>query len=248
MSSHALTDKSGLLEAAFGGFLLDAGARFAEPGIEPHYAPDLGFILVQTTLHLTIDPEARTLIGEATLEVRPLPSGMGEVSFDFDDLDVDSVENADTGEALAYRHGGGKLRVRGVGADGARIRIHWSGTPTRGLYFTGPVSSAPKRPHMAWSQCQDEDAHFFFPCVDHPGVKAPMDIRVTVPEGYQAIPILELGQDLVGLLALHSTYIPAEGRGVQALVGEAQVARKAVHIVAAGHLRPLVLAPANPEQ
>ncbi len=187
MSSHALTDKSGLLEAAFGGFLLDAGARFAEPGIEPHYAPDLGFILVQTTLHLTIDPEARTLIGEATLEVRPLPSGMGEVSFDFDDLDVDSVENADTGEALTYRHGGGKLRVRGVGADGARIRIHWSGTPTRGLYFTGPVSSAPKRPHMAWSQCQDEDAHFFFPCVDHPGVKAPMDIRVTVPEGYQAI-------------------------------------------------------------
>ena len=187
MSSHALTDKSGLLEAAFGGFLLDAAPRFAEPGIEPHYAPDLGFSLAGTALHLTIDPAARSLIGEAVLEVRPLPSGLGDVVFDLDDLSVDAVEDADTDEALAYRHDGGKLRVRGIGPDGARVRIRWHGTPTRGLYFTGPVASAPDRPLMAWSQCQDEDAHFFFPCVDQPGVKAPMDIRITVPEGYQAI-------------------------------------------------------------
>lgn len=186
MSSHALTDKSGVLEAAFGGFLLDA-PRFAEPGIEPHYAPDSGFVLRHIDLHLHIDPTAKTLSGEAVLEVAPLLSGLGEVAFDLDDLDVSAVQDAQTGTDLDYRHGNGKIRVMGVDAAGGKIRIKWSGQPTRGLYFTGPIPSAPDRPHMAWSQCQDEDAHFFFPCVDHPGVKAPMDIRVTVPEGFQAI-------------------------------------------------------------
>jgi aminopeptidase N len=186
MSSHALTDKSGHLEAAFGGFLLDT-PRFAEPGIEPHYAPDSGFVLGHIDLHLTIDPVAKTLSGEAVLTVRPLPSGLGDVIFDMDDLDVAEVADAETGEGLSYRHDNGTIRILGLGDQGGKVRIRWSGKPTRGLYFTGPAPSAPDRPHMAWSQCQDEDAHFFFPCVDHPGVKAPMDIRITVPEGYQAI-------------------------------------------------------------
>ena len=186
MSSHALTDKSGVLEAAFSGFLLDA-PRFAEPGIEPHFAPDSGFVLGSIGLHLTIDPKAKTLSGEAILDIQPLLSGLGDVVLDFDDLRVSTVENAQTGEALAYRHGAGKLRILGLSNEGGKVRIRWSGRPTRGLYFTGPTSAEPDRPHMVWSQCQDEDAHFFFPCIDHPGVKAPMDIKVTVPEGYQAI-------------------------------------------------------------
>jgi aminopeptidase N len=186
MSSHALTDKSGQLEAAFSGFLLDA-PHFAEPGIEPHYAPDSGFVLKHTDLHLTIDPVGKTMSGEAVLHIAPLPSGLGEVIFDLDDLYVASVENADTGSALSYRHDSGKIRILGVPAEGGKIRICWSGAPTRGLYFTGPNAAVPDRPHMAWSQCQDEDAHFFFPCLDRPGVKAPMDIRITVPEGFQAI-------------------------------------------------------------
>ncbi len=85
MSSHALTDKSGQLEAAFSGFLLDA-PHFAEPGIEPHYAPDSGFVLKHTDLHLTIDPVGKTRSGEAVLHIAPLPSGLGEVTFDLDDL------------------------------------------------------------------------------------------------------------------------------------------------------------------
>jgi len=187
MSSHALTDKGGLLEAAFGGYLLDTAPQFAEPGVEPHYAPDLGFSLAHMALHLTIDPENRSFSGEAVLEIRPLPSGLGDVVLDLDDLQVETVQDADTGDALPYRHGDGKLRVRGLGPEGGKVRIVWNGSPARGLYFTGPVPSDPDRSYMAWSQCQDEDAHFFFPCIDHPGVKVPMDILVTVPEGYQAI-------------------------------------------------------------
>jgi aminopeptidase N len=187
MSSHALTDKSGVLEAQFSGFLVDSSRSFAEPGVTPYYAPDRRFHLKKLSLHLTIDPVKKTLVGEALVEVRPLPAGTSEVILDLDDMQVDAVVDAETGKDLDWRHGDAKLSVRGLDSQGGTIRINWHGKPTRGLYFTGPTPAAPDRAHMAWSQCQDEDAHFFFPCVDHPGVKTPMEIRVTVPEGYQAV-------------------------------------------------------------
>jgi aminopeptidase N len=187
MSSHALTDKSGQLEAQFSGFLVDAARTFAEPGVRPHYAPDLAFRLRSLALHLDIDPAAQTLSGEAIADIQPLPNGLGDVALDLDDMTVDSVEDADSGSPLKWHHGDAKLHIQGLGPSGGRVRIRWHGRPTRGLYFTGPSAAEPDRPHMAWSQCQDEDAHFFFPCVDQPGVKTPMEVRVTVPAGYTAI-------------------------------------------------------------
>ncbi len=210
MGSNALTDKSGQLEAQFSGFLVDAARPFAEPGIAPHYAPDVGFKLSGITLHLTIDPAAKTLQGEAEISIDPLISGLGEVSLDFDDMTVETVEDATTGAALQWRHTDAKLRIMGMNSQGGKVRVRWHGSPTRGLYFTGPTPANPDRPFMAWSQCQDEDAHFFFPCIDQPGVKAPMEIRVTVPEGYTAIGNGEAkGQDGCDFLFSQIDPIPA---------------------------------------
>jgi len=186
MSNQFLTDKSLSLEAAFFGFALDKAPTFAEPGIDPHYAPDIGFALTHIDLHLTISPEAGTLVGEAKLNIQPLGVGMGEVNLDFDDMTVDAVENAQ-GTLLEWECSDGKLNVAGVAAGGETITVRWHGKPTRGLYFTGPTKAEPNRPHMSWSQCQDEDAHFFFPCLDHPSVKCTWSLAFTVPEGMQAI-------------------------------------------------------------
>jgi len=186
MNNQFLTDKSLALEAAFYGFALDTAPTFAEPGIAPHYAPDIGFELNHIGLHLTIQPDAKTLVGEATLDIRPLHIGLGEVSLDFDDMIIDSVENAN-GDALVWSDGDGKLTIQGVNPAGEAIKIRWHGKPTRGLYFTGPTDAEPDRGHMSWSQCQDEDAHFFFPCLDHPSVKCRWSMAFTVPEGMQAI-------------------------------------------------------------
>jgi aminopeptidase N len=63
--------------------------------------------------------------------------------------------------------------------------LTWSGRePERGLYFTGPTDWAPDRAPVAWTQCQDEDAHAFLPCHDHPGVKHPWRIEIEGPAGY----------------------------------------------------------------
>ena len=186
MSNQFLTDKSLSLEAAFFGFALDKAPAFAEPGIERHYAPDYGFVLKHVELDLTIVPEAGTLQGTAKLTIEPLGIGMGEVILDFDDMTVDAVENAQ-GTPLEWDSSDGKLAISGVSPDGEVVTVRWHGEPTRGLYFTGPTTAEPDRPHMSWSQCQDEDAHFFFPCLDHPSVKCTWSMAFTVPDGMQAI-------------------------------------------------------------
>jgi aminopeptidase N len=186
MSTQFLTDKSLALEASFYGYALDGAPKFAEPGIEPHYAPDIGFELAHIALELHIDPAAGTLRGCAVLDIRPLSIGLGDVTLDLDDMTVDAVENS-AGEELSWSTEDGTITIDGVNPDGDKVTIRWHGEPTRGLYFTGPTQSEPDRQNMAWSQCQDEDAHFFFPCIDHPSVKCAWSLSFTVPEGMQAI-------------------------------------------------------------
>jgi len=68
-----------------------------------------------------------------------------------------------------------QLRRRGHRARGlperGQLRIDYKATPKRGLYFLAPDEQVKHRPVQAWTQCQDEDARHFIPCVDKPHVK-----------------------------------------------------------------------------
>jgi aminopeptidase N len=156
------------------------GRPFPEPGTKPNYARDRGCVITHLDIGLVIDPVAKTLVGDTTVSLAPLPSGALRVQLDLDDVTVTSVETPE-GEPLPFTHGGGVLDVQGVPAAGGKVRVRYHGRPSRGLYFTGPTPAAPDRPPMAWSQCQDEDGHRIFPCHDAPGIKQPVRLRVTAP-------------------------------------------------------------------
>ncbi len=182
MSSHFLTDKGLALESRFAGWALARAREFAEPGVEPNYAPDRGAAVVHIAVSLDIDPQARTLRGEARVRFGAL-AGEGDArTLHLDDLTVDAVTSP-SGEALVWRHRDGALVVPAV--DEVVVRYH--GRPRRGLWFVGPTAAEPHRGFEAWTQCQDEDARFVFPCVDAPGVKHPFSIRVRAPEGYTVV-------------------------------------------------------------
>lgn len=182
MSSHFLTDKSLSLESAFGGWRLAQRRAFAEPGVTPNYAPDRPYAIAHLDLDLAIDPVARTLQGVARVRLQALASAGERYALDLDELTVDSVTDA-AGRAVDWTHADGKLRFPACD----EVVIRWHGSPRRGLYFTGPTPAEPERGHQAWSQCQDEDAHFIFPCFDHPSHKHPFRTRVTVPAGYTCV-------------------------------------------------------------
>lgn len=182
MSSHFLTDKSLVLESRFGGWALARRRAFAEPGVTPHYGRDRSHRILHTHLRLQIDPAARTLVGEARLRLERLAGADDLVRLDLDELTVDAVVDGE-GAPLAWTHRDGVLVVPSVPV----VVVRYHGSPRRGLYFVGPAPDAPHRPAEAWTQGQDEDAHFVFPCFDHPSAKQPYTVEVTAPEGWTVV-------------------------------------------------------------
>ncbi len=155
---------------------------FAEPGVGPNYAPSRSVRIEHVTVRLSLNPVERTFSGSAELLFTPLPIFDGTACFDLEEVDVSSVTDAD-GVPLDYTLGDGVLAVKSGNAT--TIVVQWTGSePSRGLYFTGPTDREPDRQHMAWTQCQDEDGHFVFPCHDHPRVKHPWTIELDAPAGY----------------------------------------------------------------
>jgi aminopeptidase N len=162
------------------------GSRaFAEPGVGPTYGPSWAFRVVRAEVWLSIEPELRTYRGTSTFEIAAYPGFTGEVVLDLDvaGVQVEGVE-VDGAATDRWRPGEAKLHVRGVRC-GQRVTVRYQGAePRAGLYFVGALPSAPDRLPMAWTQCQDEDAHFFMPCLDHPRVKHPWRITLEAPEVY----------------------------------------------------------------
>ncbi|MEQ1564502.1 MAG: M1 family aminopeptidase [Myxococcota bacterium] len=166
---------------------LDAAPMpFPEPGVRPHYPPSRAVRIVHAAVDLTVDPVARTFSGVARLRIEPYPGYAGRFAFDLDEVDVVSVRDG-AGAELAWELGDGALTVRAERAP-AEVVVTWSGRdPRHGLYFTGPEPYDLDRAHTAWTQCQDEDAHFVFPCHDHPAVKHGWTLTLRAPAGYELL-------------------------------------------------------------
>ena len=183
--SSGFTDKSLQLEGREWGWFSPRSRPFAEPGVRPHYGPSRHFELAHLSLRLRIDPVAGTLNGEALVHIEPTPTGLGIVRLDLSEVDVHSV-SLENGADVQWRHDDPKLVVENL-KSACVLKIVYSARPKRGLYFVGPTLALPKREHQVWSQCQDEDGHFFFPCVDHPGVKQTMDVVIEAPNDYTTV-------------------------------------------------------------
>ncbi|MCB9698326.1 MAG: HEAT repeat domain-containing protein [Alphaproteobacteria bacterium] len=155
---------------------------FPEPGARPHYAPDRAVRIRHAFLRLTLEPVPRTFRGEARLTLEAYPAYAGSFELDLAEVEVQQVSDGD-GHALTWDHVDGKLIVTAP-VPPVQVVVRWHGRDPRcGLYFTGPTESEPHRGHSAWTQCQDEDGHFVFPCHDHPSVKHPWTIEIEAPPG-----------------------------------------------------------------
>src|SRR6202011_5366873 len=85
----------------------------------------------------------------------------------------------------------GKLRItlpRALKADEEiEIAIDYSARPRRGLYFVGPDEAYPNKPVEAWTQGEDEDSRYWFPCYDYPNDRVTSEVIATVPETFTAV-------------------------------------------------------------
>src|SRR5689334_14435568 len=100
--------------------------------------------------------------------------GTRAIELDAVELKISKVSAG--GKQASFRHDGRRVRVElpstlAAGAE-LTLAIDYQGAPRRGLYFVGPDEGYPQKPTQAWTQGQDEDSRYWFPCVDTPSEKA----------------------------------------------------------------------------
>jgi len=165
------------------------GAPFALAGTTRKYERSRPYGLKHLFLDLTLDIANKGVHGSATLDFERLAADAGRLVLDAVAFDIQRVElvSGDSAAPAAYDYDGDRLSVDVQGKRRGKLRVTYAATPRRGLYFLAPDAQVKDRPRQVWSQCQDEDARYWFPCLDKPHVKMTSAVRVAVPPGWVAL-------------------------------------------------------------
>ncbi len=164
--------------------------RFALPGASPQYGPDKVVAVEHIDLDLTPDIGAETLDGTCTTTVRALDEPVKRLSLDAVDLEIASVKR--DGRPLEFASRDGKLDVTFAPplepGDRATFVVAYRCTkPRHGLFFVNPSPDRPEKAAHVWTQSQDENARFWFPCLDYPHEKQTTSATIRVPRGAFAL-------------------------------------------------------------
>ncbi len=145
-------------------------------------------------LAVDVDLDQRTLNGTTEIRLKPLNGNFSVVELDAKELDVRSVSVI--GEAtpvlLKYTNHSPKLIIQ---LDKAypydqliTLLIDYQvKDPHRGLFFIQPDKNYPDKPLQAWTQGEDEENSYWFPCYDYPNDKSTSEIYITVKKPYVAL-------------------------------------------------------------
>ena len=170
---------------------------FELPGARPHYNPDRLGQVEHIFLDLVINIEKKCFHGTCTISLNPVRSGIKTLTLDAVHLDIESVKIAEIEQSFDYD--GEQLYIYLTEPTEAnhliKIAIAYRvDQPQRGLYFISPEEHYPDKPTQVWTQGEDEDSRFWFPCFDYPGQLATSEVRVQVPQPFQVISNGELIQ------------------------------------------------------
>lgn len=168
----------------------NSSKSFELPGARPHYNPDRPGQVEHIFLDLILDIPNQSLQGICRIRLNPIRQGIKQLTLDAVGLKIKSVKLGDHEQKFDY--------------DGQEIQIYLQEPteidhpitvvidygvekPQRGIYFVLPNKNYPHKPTQVWTQGEDEDSRFWFPCFDYPGQLATSEIRVRVPKQYMAI-------------------------------------------------------------
>ena len=190
---HGLQSEFGCRRCAeLGQSALRAGngwKAFPMPGAPTQWSRDRAFDVEHVKLEIRVIPDAKRIEGTVTHTIKPFLDGLVTVELDCCELSVSSVTAGK--KACRFELDGGTLKIK-LPAEAKKgksfdVAVAYSGRPRRGIYFTGPDEHRPERQVMVWTQGQDEDSRFWFPCFDFPNEKQTTEVVATVPLGMKAL-------------------------------------------------------------
>ncbi len=172
---------------------------FKLPGDPEHFGRDRPFAVAHLALTVTLDIEHARVEGRAELTVIRRAPEARTLSLDAVAFEVRAVTLRDgaSERAVPWTYDGARIDVS-LDVDEAVVLVDYAATPRRGLYFMRPDASSPTRPWQVWSQCQDEDARYWFPCVDAPIERHTTELTARVPRGWRVLSNGRLVEHLTG--------------------------------------------------
>jgi len=149
-------------------------------------ARDRTYHVLHYKIEVSFDESKKMLMGKATTTLVPFLSNFTILEFDAENMKFKNVSLGKT--ALPFDSLAKTIRIHLDKAYSYRdtliVSIEYSCVPKKGLYFVQPDSAYPDKPWQIWSQGEDMDNHFWFPCWDFPNDKATSEVIGTVKSAY----------------------------------------------------------------
>ena len=151
--------------------------------------PSRDYHVIHYRIEVSFDEAAKSVSGTTTTTLTPFLPGLTTIELDAEKLIVLSVTLGKT--PLRFTVLPKKLAITldrpHDPGDTLTVSVTYTCTPGRGLYFVQPDSSYPDKPWQIWSQGEDMDNHFWFPCYDFPNDMATSEMIATVRSPYVAL-------------------------------------------------------------
>jgi aminopeptidase N len=174
---------------ALGAFANGARRPFQPDHVEPKWPRDRVVDIKHIKLQVALDFKEHRISGTATHRLAAILDDVRELEFDAAEIEVASVRAG--AQSISFDHSDEKLRVRLERAlkagDEIEVAIDYAARPRRGLYFVGPDAAYPNKPVEAWTQGEDEDSRYWFPCYDYPNDRVTSEVIATVPDTFTAV-------------------------------------------------------------
>ncbi|WP_315788687.1 M1 family metallopeptidase [Fischerella sp. JS2] len=163
---------------------------FELPGAKPHYNPDRPGQVEHIFLDLDLDIPNQSVQGKCNITLLPIRNGIDRLSLDAVNLNIESVFVDEVQQKFDYDGEKLSIQLHSPTLVNQRLAIAIAYSvqkPQRGIYFIQPNKHYPHKPTQVWTQGEDEDSRFWFPCFDYPGQLSTSEIRVRVPKPLIAI-------------------------------------------------------------
>jgi len=171
---------------------LDDGRQpFELPGTPKQYAPDRQVDVTHIKLTVSFEIDKEIMHGQCDTHFTVIQDKISRIVLDAAEMEIIAVSDP-SGNALDFEHTGTRLFITLAeelesGTESA-VHIRYKVVePRLGLYFVKPNEEYPDKPVQIWTQGQDEDSKYWFPCFDYPNEKASSEVVATVDESFFAL-------------------------------------------------------------
>ncbi len=157
---------------------------FAQKGAKANFTPDTPLLPEHLLLSIHFDWDEERVWGSTTYDLRVKGANVREIGLDAVNLDISEARLGS--EPVAFENTGETVRLfaKKPLRQGARVKVnllHSVTRPVAGIYFTKPDAQYPDRFQTVWTQGQDEDSRYYFPCFDKPNFKQTTEVILHLP-------------------------------------------------------------------